>query len=106
MYAYRELGEFDAQGRAQVIKYVPDNVQLVSALDKHTGRVYVFMVTTKDVAKGQELVLDYDIGDLRVEEWFEAPWLDEVSLPSKSVSRIRVSCINVQNWLAKGHQLD
>lgn len=43
------------------------------------GVVYVFFVSTRDIKKGEELLLDYDIGELSQLEWWQGPYLEPVS---------------------------
>jgi hypothetical protein len=41
--------------------------------------VYVFLVSTRDIKQGEELLLDYDIGDLDTPEWWQERYLTPVS---------------------------
>jgi hypothetical protein len=43
------------------------------------GVVYVFLVSTRDIKQGDELLLDYDVGDLAEPEWWQEPYLKPVS---------------------------
>jgi hypothetical protein len=43
------------------------------------GMVYVFLVATRDIKAGDELLLDYDIGGLTEPEWWTETYLTPVS---------------------------
>lgn len=75
---------------AQTTGFRRDNIQFASARDMYTGMIYLFLITTKDVKKDEELLLDYDIGPLKAPQWYQDLHLSPVSAQGSDIDHSRL----------------